>query len=193
MTASDTIFRSLVGNAPPSQCVTLWFYPGAHVVHYPVGQPAKLNLVVATQGQKPAEHFQGACADLQTLLALATDWSQWPAAYVPPLKRWHKDNITLIGDAAHGTLPYLAQGAAMAIEDAASLLAALQKNQDPAIAFQNLSEMRNARTAKLHRATLQARRIYHAKNWIAGARDMTLAMLPANLAIDRIQWIYAYT
>jgi salicylate hydroxylase len=189
---TDTIYRSLI-DVPPSptaDCVTLWLYSGGHVVHYPVGVPPKLNLVAVTRGKDVRSHFQNACDELRELLSLPHDWTKWPAAYVPPLTTWNKRNITLIGDAAHGTLPYLAQGAAMALEDAATLQDILKNETSPTVAFEILSSMRADRTKRLHTATLRAGKIYHMGNFMAQMRNTTLQLLPNQLQMLRMAWIY---
>ncbi|MBG1231026.1 FAD-dependent monooxygenase [Aestuariivirga litoralis] len=177
----DLIFRALVP-MPKSgaglDCVNLWLYPGGHVVHYPVGQEKKLNLVSVTQGQRPEQHFASVSSELQNRLALAAPWREWPGAYVPPLPSWQKDNITLIGDAAHGTLPFLAQGAAMALEDAAALVSV----QDWAA--------RRTRCLRLHRETLKAGQIYHLSGPAAFIRDQVIRRTSASSFLKRLDWIY---
>jgi salicylate hydroxylase len=192
ITTQDTIYRSTI-QIIPTDCVTLWLYPGAHVVHYPVGNPTKLNIVAVTQGEAVQTHFKNACNELQVLLAQAIDWSQWPAAYVPPLQQWNKENITLIGDAAHGTLPYLAQGAAMALEDAASLGEILKRQTDPKLAFQELSSARISRTSKLHRSTIRVGKIYHCTGLTAKPRNIVLSVMPAQIQLSPLKWIYNWT
>jgi salicylate hydroxylase len=191
ITTRDTIFRSMLQNIS-TDCVTLWLYPGGHVVHYPVGNPSKLNLVAVTQGEDVQTHFKNACDELCGLLALTTEWSKWPAAYVPPLQQWNKENIILIGDAAHGTLPYLAQGAAMALEDAASLGDIIKGQTDPKLAFQNLSSTRVSRTNALHQSTVQIGKIYHFADFFAKARNLALGLAPTQFQMNRTKWIYEW-
>jgi salicylate hydroxylase len=188
----DIFHRALVKNDKglANECVNLWLYPGGHVVHYPVGHPAKLNLVAITQNSSPLAHFAGACDELKQILALPEQWQQWPAAYVPELLHWNRDNVTLLGDAAHGTLPYLAQGAAMALEDAAELGVLLSMHEDAKSVFKSLVGRRRSRTTQLHRATLQSGKIYHAKGIIAALRDTALRFGPPQLLNQRLAWIY---
>jgi salicylate hydroxylase len=192
ITTQDTIFRGMLQNIP-TDCVTLWLYPGGHVVHYPVGNPTKLNLVAVTQGEDVQTHFKNACDELRGLLAQTAEWSKWPAAYVPPLQQWNKENVILIGDAAHGTLPYLAQGAAMALEDAASLGEVLARQKDAKVAFQELNNMRIRRTSKLHRSTIQVGKVYHCAGFPAKARSAILSAIPAQIQLSRLKWIYNWT
>jgi salicylate hydroxylase len=174
-----------------NDCVNLWLYPGGHVVHYPVGQPAKLNLVAITQGADVKTHFANACDDLKQILALPNDWQQWPAAYVPKLQRWNKGNITLIGDAAHGTLPYLAQGAAMALEDAAAFEDRLVNSANVADAFQHFSSLRKARTNRVHQRSLRTGKIYHLTNPWPGVRNIFIKNLPSQISLKSLNWLYA--
>ncbi len=193
--STDTIYRSLeplqnvTGLA--MECVNLWLFPGGHVVHYPVGRDAKLNLVVVTQGKPPLEHFARAAPQLLELLQKTKTWTNWPAAYVRPLKNWSVfPNALLIGDAAHGTLPYLAQGAAMALEDAAELFKQLENETSFQNAFTAFETTRIARTTKLHNASLEAGKMYHMGGAIAALRNLIIQAAPSHLIINRMKWIY---
>ncbi len=186
--SSDIIHRSL-SSTMANDCVNLWLYPGGHVVHYPVGQTSQLNLVAVTQGATVEGHYQHACDELREILKNKS-WSPWPAAYVPPLREWHNNNIILIGDAAHGTLPYLAQGAAMALEDAATLGDVLAVEAAPKAAFERLSKLRATRTRRLHRASLNAGRIYHLSGFSARMRNATISMMPSHVQLAQMAWIY---
>lgn len=165
-------------------CVNLWLYPQGHVVHYPVSAGKKFNLVAVTPDTAPADHFASAAPELRSLLALVPHWLEWTAAYVPALPAWGQGNVRLIGDAAHATLPFLAQGAAMALEDAVAL----------AKAKANLAEyeaMRRARATRLHRETLRAGEIYHFSGFKAAARNLALRAMPRSLFTQQLAWIYA--
>jgi salicylate hydroxylase len=189
--SKDVIHRCL-SDRIKNQNVTLWFFPGGHVVHYPVGHPEKLNLVAVTQGTDVKTHFSEACDELQEILS-DQNWTQWPAAYVRPLKSWSIGNITLIGDAAHGTLPYMAQGAAMALEDAAELAELLKNESSAEPAFKKFYEQRSARTKKLHSASMRAGKIYHSAGLVAATRNTTLKALPSHLLLKQMAWIYHST
>jgi salicylate hydroxylase len=191
----DTYFRSLLPMPSKTddvdfECVNLWLYPGGHVVHYPVGNPTQLNLIAITDGAEPKSFFKNASENLQTVLALPLHFTKWQSAFVRPLKQWNKGNFTLIGDAAHATLPYLAQGAAMALEDAALLQAELQSN--PKTSFENLSSKRIARTTKLHQSSMRAGNIYHSSGASALARNAALQLTPPTIIQHQLNWIYNY-
>ena len=134
------IFRSLipladVPSAIETDCVSLWLYPGGHAVHYAVSGWRSFNIVVAldsdgiaasgwsdaADGSTVRQAFLDADDVLQDLLTRPAAWMRWRGADLPGLSLWNKDNIVLTGDAAHATLPYLAQGAVMALEDAVVL------------------------------------------------------------------------
>jgi salicylate hydroxylase len=193
--STDTIYRSLeplhnvTGIA--MECVNLWLFPGGHVVHYPAGKDAKLNLVVVTQGKLPLHHFANASPQLVQLLQQSKTWTNWPAAYVRPLDTWSVGpHALLIGDAAHGTLPYLAQGAAMALEDAAELFKQLENETRSQNAFTAFEIARIARTTKLHNASLEAGKMYHMGGAIAALRNLIIQAAPSHLIINRMKWTY---
>ncbi len=164
------------------ECVNLWLGAGQHVVHYPVGRTRKLNLVHVTQDSFSRDAATSkCCAELQSVLALAADWSEWPALSAPPLETWQKGKVLLIGDAAHGTLPFLAQGAAMALEDAAELLTS-----------PNTLDQRRARTTRLDRETRRNGQIYHLGGLTARIRNAALAIAPATVISNRLKWLYDY-
>jgi salicylate hydroxylase len=195
ITTDDTYFRSLLPMPSSTtnvnlECVNLWFFPGGHVVHYPVGNPVQLNLIAITDGSEPKSFFKNANENLQRVLALPFQFTKWQSAYVQPLKQWHQGNITLIGDASHATLPYLAQGAAMALEDATVLQMELQVN--PKTAFENMSAKRRSRTTKLHLSSMRAAQIYHASGLTALSRNATLKLAPSAIIQNQLNWIYDY-
>ena len=195
ITTADTYFRTLLPMPSNSgdvnfENVNLWLYPGGHVVHYPVGNPAQLNLIAITDGTEPNIFFEDASENLQGVMALPIQFSKWKSAYVPTLKQWHQGNITLIGDAAHATLPYLAQGAAMALEDAALLQAEIRSNVRTA--FENLTTKRLSRTRKLHQSTMRAGQIYHCSGAAALSRNAALNLAPSQIIQNQLNWIYNY-
>ncbi len=176
------IFRALIDMPQISgvnfECVNLWFYPGAHVVHYPAGQARKLNIVL--NGANP--QLAQAANTLRELISKVPEWTQWTAAYVNPLLKWHKANVMLIGDAAHGTLPYLAQGAAMSLEDAAALLI----TTDPT----KFEELRVARCTQLHQQSWRNGQLYHLSGLPALMRNAVLRLSSDEIILGRMAWIY---
>ncbi len=175
-------------------CVNVWLLPDAHVVHYPVGNPGKLNLVVVTpRNVSPMESVRHAADDVKEIVAQVGSTAPWPGLYVEPLKAWNAGRTLLIGDAAHATLPYLAQGAAMSLEDAATLSQVLQTRSDVSDAFARVSSLRITRTAKLHRASLAAGLTYHMGGIPARARNLVLRALPQQLMWQSLDWLYGFS
>ena len=199
---SDFEFHRALFSAPSPglanialDCVNVWMYPHGHVVHYPVGKKQRLNIVAITpQGTSVTSHFSKACTDLQNLLHAARDhWTLWTGLYAPALKTWTKGGVLLLGDAAHGTLPFLAQGAAMALEDAACLLEVLKSTHSLSHAFAETAARRMARTTRLHQASLRAGRIYHASGALRLMRNAALTTTPPSLITAGLDWIYRGT
>lgn len=173
-------------------CVNVWMYQLGHVVHYPVGRQQRLNIVALTpRGTKPLVHFARAATPLQDLLQAADPhFTPWQGLYAPPLSTWTKNGAMLIGDAAHGTLPYLAQGAAMALEDAACLAEVIPTAQNLHHAFAETEKQRMPRTQRLHDETLKAGRIYHHTGFMRLARNATLVVAPRSSIARRLDWLY---
>ncbi|WP_433206830.1 FAD-dependent oxidoreductase [Dactylosporangium sp. CS-047395] len=132
-----TAYRAVVPVAAPN-VVTVWLGPGAHAVAYPV--PGGLNLVAIAAGG--LEAFDGWHAPIRDLIQ-AAKMRGFPLRTRPPLPAWHRDGLVVIGDAAHPMPPFLAQGAAQAIEDAA----ALPEHLDDLAAFEALRRPRAERVA----------------------------------------------
>jgi salicylate hydroxylase len=186
-----------------ADCVNLWLYPGGHVVHYPVGHPLHLNLVAVTRGvlarsswstpasgEEVSHYFSRACPALKQIVALPEKWLKWPAANVVGLPQWNLGRTLLIGDAAHGTVPFLAQGAAMALEDVAVMARQLAHHSDPAAAFAATSAERLPRVARLQRESLRSGRIYHMRGVVRHARNAALRTMPEASFLHRLAWIY---
>ena len=184
---STLLFRAMIDIPEISgidfSCVNLWYYPGAHVVHYPAGQNGKLNMVFIGPEIGPRQHLTPASSILRDLISRVPNWTQWTAAYVNPLSSWHKNNVMLIGDAAHGTFPFLAQGAAMSLEDAATLL----KTTDP----KKFEELRLARCTRLHQQTLRVGQINHLTGVKALMRNAALRFSSDETILGRMAWIYS--
>jgi salicylate hydroxylase len=100
--------------------------------------------------------------------------------------------VTLLGDAAHPTLPYLAQGAAMAIEDAAALGQWLGAEKDPAAAMRRYEHARLARTAQTQRAARRAGTLYHLGGMAGLLQTMALAAVSGERLLARYDWLYGW-
>jgi len=184
----------------------LWLGQGAHVVHYPLRGGEIVNaLVVIEDGQATPPNFpqdlDGArllrearfspcAAPLRELIEAGPAWRRWPLFGRPALKRWSQGAVTLLGDAAHPMVPFLAQGAAQAIEDAEALGRALGDGAAPAAAFRRYEDARRARATKIQSASRRQGLFYHAGSPLAPARDLVMSMLGGPGMLTRNDWIY---
>lgn len=203
-------FRSLVpaGLAPefarrPVQ--TLWIGPGRHLVHYPVSAGEQINLVAfAPAGDYTVESWT-ATATVDEFLAEFCEWDprltalirasgtpgRWALLDRPPLARWSEGRATLLGDAAHPMFPFLAQGAAQAIEDAAVLARCLADGiDDPAEALRRYERIRIVRTARIQTVSHDRARLNHLPDG-PDQRRRDAAFLQDDPLIAN-GWIYSY-
>jgi salicylate hydroxylase len=184
--------------------VGLWIGPRAHLVHYPVGGGADLNVVAVTMGgagrqgwSEPRDaasllaSFAPWTKDAKSLLERADAWRGWSLYRLAALQRWSAGPLTLLGDAAHPVLPYLAQGAALAIEDGLALAACLASApDDPASAFRRYEELRRPRAMRVQRAARSFGFLYHLGGPLAAARNFILALRSEDTALRRFDWLY---
>ena len=206
--AGQTIFRALLPvDSVPQEIersnVQLWLCPGGHIVHYPVSGGRNLNIVAAVDAdwtqpgwrkeatvQEVLGHFATAADPISKLLGCAASWHKWAACDRKPLTSWHKANVVLTGDAAHPCLPYLAQGAAMALEDAVVLGQLATTSVDPESIFNSFEVERLARTNRIATASRAMARTYHMRNPMSLARDLVIRSLPGKVSMSRLSWIY---
>lgn len=205
--AGHSLYRALIPieNAPNISHINdvhLWMYPGGHVVHYPVSAGKNLNIVAASEQNwesrdwsTPAdppevkEYFAKACYDLHRILKIPKGWLKWAAAGHPASTVWHKHQAVLVGDAIHPTLPYLAQGAAMALEDAVCLASAISKGQSVA----EFANTRQERTAKIVTTSARQGTVYHLRNPKRLARNIVIRTLSADAQLNRLSWLYNWS
>ena len=142
---------------------TIWVGPNCHLVHYLMRGGEQYNLVVTfhsrdkegwsvTEGSaaEVESYFTGLCPRARQLILLPKSWKRWATADREPIGKWSYGRATLLGDAAHPMLQYLAQGACMAMEDAVTLGAALGVHDgDFAKAFAHYERSRVSRTARV--------------------------------------------
>lgn len=197
--SGHTLHRGLVpiGSIPASanaEIVTLWLYPEGHIVHYSVSNGKQFNIVAAVEDSEISlgTAFQRACNPLADILAAKIKWTKWPALDLAPTPIWSKNLTVLIGDAAHASLPYLAQGAAMALEDACALSTAMKNANELEKAFENFSRFRFKRTAAIQNKSRQLGRIYHASGVLRQARNAVLKATPRRSFTNRMSWIYSW-
>jgi salicylate hydroxylase len=206
-------FRSLVPQAAlPADLrrtdVNLWLGPRTHVVSYPVRHGEELNVVAlveapghgATQGWdddgRASDLLRAigrADASLRALIEAMPSWGAWSLHERPPVagpQEMARGRVALLGDAAHPMLPYLAQGAGMAIEDAdvlAQELANSSRDATPA-ALARYAQARWRRCAQVQAAARRNAAIFHASGPLRWGRDLAMRALGERL-LDQ-PWLY---
>lgn len=186
-----------------------WLAPGRHVVTYPLRQSTApvMNIVAVEETRDPADanwrqpgdlatfqkRFGGFCPALADLLARVETVHKWGLFHHPPLGQWVTDRVALLGDAAHPMVPFLAQGAAMAIEDAWILALCLDQGEDVAAALAVYQARRMGRAGAVQAASLRAGGLYHAGGAKRLMRNGGMRMIGAfwpGLFARRMDWIY---
>jgi salicylate hydroxylase len=181
-----------------SDGVTTWLGPHMHVVQYPLRRGELMNIVAIIEGPAPADmetwdHAANAvdleaalaryCTPLQDLIravpAAGTQWRLWPLSDRDPLSsadQMAQGLVGLLGDAAHPMRPYLAQGAGMAIEDAAELQRALAMDDlDVRLRLRRYALNRWQRAARVQARSRRNGRIFHASGPMRWGRDLSPA------------------
>lgn len=192
--------------AIPRDRVTVFLGDRTHVVVYPVRAGREINVVAIIEenwrgegwsepgdARHLAQHFRGAADDLAALIATGSAWTRWCLSGVDARGPWQRGRVALIGDAAHAMLPFLAQGAAMAIEDAAVLTRQLLRPDLPAeVALARYVEERRPRAARVSDAARQSGAIYHMSPLAAPFRDATMKALGGERLLARYDWLYGW-
>ncbi len=185
----------------------LWAGPDCHLVHYPLRGGEQYNLVVTFHSREQEEwsvregsrdevltYFEGIAPRPRQLLDRPTSWRRWATADRNPSARWGEGRATLLGDAAHPMLQYLAQGACMALEDAVTLREALRAcdgQLEPA--FRLYEEKRIVRTARVVLSAREMGRLYHAKGVERLVRNALFQGRTPAQYYDRVAWLYGWT
>ena len=193
-----------------SRRVQLWMGSNAHLVAYPISGARQINVVAVVPGtwnrpgwSAPGEggEIKGAFGSARwpstarMMVGAVDDWRKWALFTVPPGGEWSEGAVALLGDAAHAMLPFAAQGAAMAIEDAAVLAKCLgggagESAAGIAAALKRYVRLRRGRVTRVQRAARQAGRIYHLAGPAAYARDLVIRTMGAKRMLTRQDWIY---
>jgi len=188
-------------NAP-----VVWSGPDCHLVHYPLRAGEQYNVVVTFHSRRAEtwgvaegsadevqSYFQGILPRARQLLMLPKSWKRWATADREPIARWSYGAATLLGDAAHPMLQYLAQGACMALEDAVTLGAALREDGgDFDAAFARYERSRVTRTARVVLMAREMGRIYHAKGVERLVRNDLWKDRSAQRYYDAVEWLYGW-
>jgi len=186
-----------------------WVGPGAHVVHYPLRGGQFVNFVGAVERgdwgveswtqrgsvEECLRDFEHWHADVRTLVSAIETPYKWALMVRDPMPNWTRGRVTLLGDACHPTLPFLAQGAVMAIEDGYVLARCLEKwSTEPEVALQHYQRARIDRTARMVRGSAENARRFHnpalahaegAANYVANEWNETRVR-------ERYEWLFEY-
>ncbi len=185
---------------------SIWVGPHCHLVHYPLRGGEQYNVVVTFHSRNQEEwgvtegsleevqsYFQGICAQARQLIDLPKSWKRWATADREPIGQWSFGRVTLLGDAAHPTTQYLAQGACMALEDAVTLGEALRVNGNDFLkAFDLYQRSRVARTARIVLSAREMGRIYHAKGVERLVRNDLWKGRTQERFYDAMEWLYGW-
>ncbi|TAK41895.1 MAG: 3-hydroxybenzoate 6-monooxygenase [Betaproteobacteria bacterium] len=189
--------------------VVLWAGPKTHLVHYPLRRGELYNLVAVFHSDRyeegwdvygdPAElhaKFANERPEVRRLLEKINVWKMWVLCDREPVREWARGRVTLLGDAAHPMLQYLAQGANMALEDAVVLAAYAElADWDFARAFRWYQDARYLRTARVQVTARYYGDIYHAAGVVREVRNWFLAPKPgadpnARPSFEGVAWLY---
>ncbi|MDP2018711.1 3-hydroxybenzoate 6-monooxygenase [Hydrogenophaga sp.] len=205
------VYRAVVDKADFPEdlrwnAASIWVGPNCHLVHYPLRGGEQYNVVVTFHSREPEQwgvtegsqdevqsYFQGLCPKARQLIDLPKSWKRWATADREPIGQWSFGRVTLLGDAAHPTTQYMAQGACMAIEDAVTLGEALRVHgNDVEKAFDLYQRSRVARTARIVLSSREMGRIYHAKGVERLVRnDLWRGRTPERF-YDAMEWLYGW-
>ena len=205
------VYRAVVDKADFPEnlqwnAASIWVGPNCHLVHYPLRGGEQYNVVVTFHSRQQEEwsvtdgskeevesYFQGICPKARQLIELPKTWKRWATADREPIGQWTFGRATLLGDAAHPTTQYMAQGACMALEDAVTLGEALRVHDNDFIkAFEHYQRSRIARTARIVLSSREMGRIYHAKGVERLVRnDLWRGRTPERF-YDAMEWLYGW-
>jgi len=184
---------------------TLWAGPKCHLVHYPLSGWKLFNLVVTFHNNAPEpvagapvsqeevmRGFEHIHPRAQQIIRVGQDWKKWVLCDREPVMNWADGNAVLLGDAAHPTLQYLAQGACMAMEDSVILAHECGKTPDDIeAAFQRYQTRRRLRTARIQ---LQSRavgeHVYHPSGAHAALRNEIMRAKSTSDWYETMDWLY---
>ena len=184
--------------------VILWAGPRTHLVHYPLRRGEIYNLVAVFHSERYVEgwnaeadagdlwaHFNGQRLEVMRMLERIETWRMWVLCDREPVKEWSKGRVTLLGDAAHPMLQYLAQGACMATEDSVCLAEKVSEQPDdlPA-AFHAYVQQRYLRTARVQIMARVYGDFYHARGPAAELRNQLLGPRTPEQSYEGIDWLY---
>ncbi|MBU3738250.1 MAG: 3-hydroxybenzoate 6-monooxygenase [Rhodoferax sp.] len=185
---------------------SLWAGPKCHLVHYPLRGGEQYNVVVTfhsrqqeqwgvTDGSKEEveSYFQGICPKARQLIELPKSWRRWATADREPIDTWVFGRATILGDAAHPTTQYMAQGACMALEDAVTLGEALRvSGKDWDLALPLYARNRITRTGRIVLSGREMGRLYHAAGVERLIRNSLWRGRTQERFYDAMEWLYGW-
>jgi salicylate hydroxylase len=205
-----TAWRALIpsDSLPPALAadrVSLWLGADAHLVHYPVARGAAVNVVAIVEEDWTRRGWSGAGdprwlakrfaawpAEARAIIAAPISWRKWAVTTLDATRPWVDGPVALLGDAGHAMAPFIAQGAAMAIEDAAVLANTLSRAQDVPAALRSYALLRKPRVAAVARAASRAGAAYHWRPPLASVRNALLRLAGPRLLMAANDWIYRW-
>jgi salicylate hydroxylase len=200
-----TVDAAQLGPRFRDPATSLWLGRAAHLVHYPVRGRAQVNLVAVVNSAEAipgwdragapaalAAHFSAWAPQVRDILAAAEAWQTWSLHDLPPLPAWGRGPVTLLGDAAHAMLPFLAQGGAMAIEDAFVLAQCIAAADATPTALRRYELERVARTRDAARLAIRNGHIYGLTGAAASARNIVMRLRGGNGLLASQDWLYGW-
>jgi salicylate hydroxylase len=186
---------------------TIWMGPARHFVHYFVSAGRMVNFVAVTEEdswQRESWVDRGEVADalaafagwhpqVRAIIGATEETYKWALFDRAPLPRWSAGRVTLLGDACHPMLPFMGQGAAQAIEDAATLTACLTKRDDVAAALKIYETLRLPRASRLQAMSAENKTRFHLADGPAQQqRNTEMARGSTDWSLAAIAWLYAH-
>lgn len=207
--ARSVIPMERVPGSIPRHAVGIWLSPEGHVVHYPVrgGMDMAIVVIRASDRSPPGwaavvdtawvhEAVDGFPSPVLELVSAASAWKRWSLYRMPPLETWVSGRIVLLGDAAHPVLPFLAQGAVLALEDGAVLAQVLGESivsgTGLAEALSTYDTLRRPRALAVQAASKRNGEIYHLSGAMRHARNLVLRATPPSRLMAAYDWLYGW-
>jgi 3-hydroxybenzoate 6-monooxygenase len=207
--SGHVVYRAVVDKADfPADlqwnAAAIWVGPNCHLVHYPLRGGEQYNVVVTFHSRQEEQwsvregsreevqsYFHGISPCARQLIDLPKDWKRWATADREPIGTWTFGRVALLGDAAHPTLQYLAQGACMAMEDGVTLGEALRVHGgDWALALAHYERSRVARTARVVLSAREMGRLFHAQGVERLVRNDLWRNRSPERFYDAVEWLY---
>ncbi len=189
-----------------AQRVQLWMGTNAHLVAYPMSGGKRINVVAIVSGKwnRPgwsepgdvveiANHFSAPRWPIaaRMMIGAVDSWRKWALFAMRDGGAWNKGAIALLGDASHAMLPFAAQGAGMAIEDAAVIAKCLEGSPtNPTAAFAQYAALRAPRVTRIQRTARKNGQTYHLGGPVGFARDQVVRLLGGSRLLSQQDWIY---